>query len=410
MVFLQMVKKNRLKPEFINTNNTDGNKFVGIKGEDNKIKIFLPECFEVEENNYENDILLLLKCIKLSKILNSSENNKNSDEIKGSEFPITSYLWIIEDYKKNGILKIKEDIIVNGIKGRIDWRRTLQNPPLICNGNFIFTDFVSKYRTNAENLLIEIYKYCLKISIERIGWIFKLNSDFIELKDVGKNLNKLYISIVNKELLRTFDDTKRKRLENLKLILLNVDESKNINNFEYGTNSFHAVFEKMIDRMFKGLKDTTEFNPRGTWELDGIKPFDSSSMRPDTIIKDKKNIYIIDSKYYRYGVTKDIKNGLPETHSIQKQITYAKHIYEKTKKDNIFNAFLMPYNRLDKKYSYHGNICRIGFAKTNWNVDGKKYEKIHTFLIDLKYIINNYDKNNNDDIINSFKLEINQNI
>ena len=27
-----MVKKNRLKPEFINTNNTDGNKFVGIKG------------------------------------------------------------------------------------------------------------------------------------------------------------------------------------------------------------------------------------------------------------------------------------------------------------------------------------------------------------------------------------------
>lgn len=154
------------------------------------------------------------------------------------------------------------------------------------------------------------------------------------------------------------------------------------------------------------MDDRSEYNPRGTWELENKKPFESSSMRPDTIIKNDNELFIIDSKYYRYGATGDINNGLPNTQSIQKQITYAKHAFEKDSSLNVYNAFLLPFDKNDKKNSYKGNLAWIGKATTDWEKEGRSYEKIHTFLIDLRFVIENYNKDDNNDIIDLFKEEI----
>lgn len=400
-----------IQPKYINADNSDGNKFIGIRGEKNTINVYLPECFSIDENKSSldeqiDDVNSIIKCIKLSKVINADGDANNNNEKKGTSMPIVSYMWIIEDYKKNGLLVNREIIKTNSIKGKIDWKQTLQQPPIVSKGSIICANFISKYKTNTDHILIEIYKYCLKVALDRIGWLYKMNSNFIKILSVNESKNKYYINIVRNELSKTFDDLKRKRLEHLYLILLNVKDSKNISNFEYGTYSFYMVFEKMIDSLFNGLEDTNEFNPKGEWYLEDRGTFDSSSLRPDTVLLDENAIYIIDSKYYRYGATGDIKNGLPTTQSIQKQITYAKHAYE-NKKVDVYNAFLLP---VDKKKNGGGDLRHIGYATSKWEKNGLMYEKIHTFFIDLRFVIRNYDKNDNNKIINFFKEEIHQHI
>lgn len=409
-----MKKNNIVEPEYIKTTNTDGDKFIGIKGEKNRISVYLPECLDVSKDvgtldERIEDVQSLIKCIKLSKVINADGDANNNNENKGTSIPIASYMYLIDDYRKNGIIVNREEIKTNTIRGKIDWKQTLQQAPIVSKGSIIFTNFISKFKTNTDNILIEIYRYCLKVALDRVGWLYKMNSNFIKILSVNESKNKYYINIVRNELSKTFDDLKRKRLEHLYLILLNVKDSKNISNFEYGTYSFYMVFEKMIDSLFNGLEDTNEFNPKGEWFLEDRGTFDSSSLRPDTVLLDDKAVYIIDSKYYRYGATGDIKNGLPTTQSIQKQITYAKHTYEsKNKEVEIYNAFLLPYDI--KKDKEVGPMRHIGYARSKWEKQNRSYEKIHTFLIDLRFVIRNYDKKDNSKIIDFFKKEISQHL
>ena len=82
-----MIVNNILEPEYINSTNTDGNKFIGIKGEKNTIKVYLPECLNVDAINSSiddrlNDIKALIKCIKLSKLINADGDANNANENK----------------------------------------------------------------------------------------------------------------------------------------------------------------------------------------------------------------------------------------------------------------------------------------------------------------------------------------
>lgn len=280
---------------------------------------------------------------------------------------------------------------------------------MVSNGNVVITKFISKNKTCIDNIIVMIYKICLKISIDRVGWLYKINSDFIDEVTINENLLKYYVIVLRREQRNVFNDIQKCRYEHMIKILNDVGINEYTDSFIYGTNSFYMVFEKMIDRLFNGIDEKSAYNPKGTWEIDG-EEFNSSSMRPDTIMIDNQNIYIIDSKYYRYGVTGNVEKGLPNTQSIQKQITYAKHLFEKIKKDNVYNAFLLPYDKTNNKFSFRGNLGWIGKAKTNWDSQGLKYEKIHTFLIDLRYVIEHYDKNDNQKIIADFKQEISQHL
>lgn len=236
---------NIIKPKFINSTNTNGDNFVGIRGVNNSINVYLPECFSIDIEDFTNDVFLLLRCIKLSKIVSANDELANSKEKNGSNTPILSYIWLINDYRNNGFIKNRENINVDSIKGKINWKKTMQQDPIISSGNIIYTNFISSVITNLDNELLEIYKYCLKISIDRIGWLYKMKSNFIHCNKVSKAKLCYYISIIKKELRKVFDDIKRERLSTMLQILENVNDNFDSNDFEYGTYSFFAAFEKM---------------------------------------------------------------------------------------------------------------------------------------------------------------------
>lgn len=105
---------------------------------------------------------------------------------------------------------------------------------------------------------------------------------------------------------------------------------------------------------------------------------------------------------YQYGVTHNV-NDLPETQSIQKQITYGDHVFNTlNKSDNpkVRNAFILPYNKKLENFvddpntvKYNdGNLAYFGQAYTDWRnaEDPKDYEKVYAFGIDFNYLLENY--------------------
>ena len=198
------------------------------------------------------------------------------------------------------------------------------------------------------------------------------------------------ISVVRKELNNTFDDIKRMRFNHMLKILKTTEGDKMISNkYTYGIENYYYVFETMVDKLFDGIKESEKkkYNPNGYWQLNNQKKTQASVLRPDTILKRNAATYILDAKMYQYGVTHDV-NDLPETQSIQKQITYGDHAFHKLKDEKVRNAFILPYNkRLEifaedpntLKYN-DGNLAYFGQAYTDWRDEGR----------DFNYLLRNY--------------------
>ena len=178
------------------------------------------------------------------------------------------------------------------------------------------------------------------------------------------------------------------------------------NKYTYGIKNYYYVFETMVDKLFDGIKESEKkkYNPNGYWQLNNQGPRLASSLRPDTILKRNGATYILDAKMYQYGVTKDVRD-LPETQSIQKQITYGDHVFntlDKSDNPKVRNAFILPYNKKLENYlndpntlKYNdGNLAYFGQAYTDWRnaEDPKDYEKVYAFGIDFNYLLENYNR------------------
>ena len=106
------------------------------------------------------------------------------------------------------------------------------------------------------------------------------------------------------------------------------------------------------------------------------------------IWKQSKSFYII------HGNLLCSQKDLPETTSIQKQITYGEYI-EKLKYEgikDIRNAFILPYDKLNNKFGYFNILEYIGYATSEWKDNDKNHEVIHAFLIDLSHVVKTYNK------------------
>lgn len=107
---------------------------------------------------------------------------------------------------------------------------------------------------------------------------------------------------------------------------------------------------------------------------------------------------------YEEWKKKDVRD-LPETQSIQKQITYVDHVFntlDKSDNPKVRNAFILPYNKKLENFvndpntlKYNdGNLAYFGQVYTDWRnaEDPKDYEKVYAFGIDFNYLLENYNR------------------
>lgn len=387
------------------------NSFIGIKIKNNIIEFYYPESYQLADyksnfKEFRKDILSILGTIKIAKTL-SLNKAKIESSLSNNNFAIFSYLWIIKDYLNNGFYVNREKEFKTNQRGKINWKRTIKNQPIISGNNLIYKDIVVEVRNSFDNIIVDIHKYCVKKSIDFIGWLFNLNSKSIDTKPFNNSIKNQYLHALRVEIDKSFDDYKKLRLNHMLKVLEGLDGENNNDEFVYGVDSYYYIFERMIDSIFGNQKNLKEFNPKANWYLakDSFKKNPSSKLRPDTIlINNETNIaYIFDSKYYRFGITNETTD-LPETTSIQKQITYGDYLKKNSniKVNDIRNAFILPYNMYSNKFNTNDLIHYIGFSMAEWKENTEnKYESIYAFLIDMKHVIQFWNKHNHEDDIDT---------
>ncbi len=394
----------KLKIEFHPVTNKIDDSFVGIKIHNNKIDFYYPETYDMDFSSAENskrDVISILQTISIAKTHTPSEVKIESSFSNNNALPIVSYLWLLRDYLMNGFYVNREKNIKQNQKGKIDWKKTINSNPIVSKGNVIYKDITVSTMNNFDNIIVKIHKYCLTLSINLLGWLFGIkNSSFIDNLEFGKETRALYIYALKKELDNTYEDLKKLRLIHMLTIIEGLGDKPNQNEIVYGVDSYAYIFERMINSIF-GNKDATKFNPSADWYLvqNGYTPFKSSDLRPDTILIHNNIAYVLDSKFYRFGFTGDNKD-LPETTSIQKQITYGDFIKNNKMGDEIQkvrNAFILPYNKNKNKLSLKKDLEYIGYSKTDYRKGTEDHEIIHSFLIDLKHVVMTWNKRNHGD-------------
>ena len=212
----------------------------------------------------------------------------------------------------------------------------------------------------------------------------------------------------------------------------------------FGVNTFAPVWEAMVDKIFGKLPQGVakdKFNPHLRWS-DGCRDekLDESeeeivlndpkrsTLRPDTIMvmgcgseiaaaspcNDNAGVYILDSKYYKYGLT-GFNSHLPGAESVCKQMAYAEYVethlteipaFAGMTSHGVYNAFIMPYcadagkwdetnAKFSEKFGETGSLkmCRAGYIYGDWKDRGQDYHKIHCILLDMKSVMRNYANN-----------------
>ena len=376
--------------------------FVGLKFDGNDMHIYFPECYSISKDVdvARNEILALLRTIAIAKSASKEHSRVYNTQSSDGGFALFSYLWMIKDYLENGFYTNREKVYAKNVNGKINWQKTVRGNAFLSDNNLFFPSIVVERKSNVDNILVEIHKLCVKKSIDYIGWLFNLKSDYIITPRFTNALKKFYLNTIKHELDQTFLDSKRLLLTHMKNVLDGLDEGTNNKEFVYGVDTYNYIFEKMVDSVFGNTEHISDFYPSSKWQLRkyNYAEKDGSKLRPDTIILQKDIAIIIDSKYYRFGYTGEMED-LPETTSIQKQITYGEFVLKNIRYPIItaYNAFLIPYDKTQGDYKSQYDIQYVGFAKSTWKDNRNDHELVHTFLIDLKYLVFNWNNSNHEE-------------
>ena len=360
----------------VNTN-LEEDVFVGILKKDGNYQVNFPLGYHTcsDEKGLRKDILMLMNVLSRNTERKESEIHKGNkaDDIEG--IPVQAYLFLIKDFFEHGYYKERENYHSVAKRGKINWSRTIKTQkPIIQDDEVYYLDFVVKKNTINENELITlVHKYCVYESFDKFGWLF---TAFVPPKPRTKLPVKMMISVVNNKLQNTFKDQNKQLFNNMLSVIKHMGDDEQVE-FRYGTSHFEYVWERMIDNVF-GISEKIDYFPKTTWSFPTGKKYDNAYLEPDTIMLYKDKIYVLDAKYYKYGWS-GAPGHLPESTSINKQITYGEYIAENEsfsrngERPTVYNAFLMPYDSNGKRFHTCKPICCIGIATSDWKDGSKEY-------------------------------------
>lgn len=399
---MNFLKFNLRESCHVNTNE-DGDRFVGVKIDQEKARVYFPLGY-----NLPYDDRMLRKDIRALFNILSTFEKKEDKILKGNEFaadyqvefPILAFLDVMDYYMENNghYYTVTEKKYRNDTKGKFDFKKTVKRESaFIKDGSLIFTKFQIEYQSTLENELItRIHKYCVYQSFQRLGWLYT-NQTF-ERPNIDFN-KRLFIEELRKHYRYTNKDRNKKLFKSM------IDMIEFINNrildkrLYFGTDNFEYIWEKLIDKVF-GIINKDDYFPKATWtERHGTgKATETHALMPDTIMIYNDKIYILDAKYYRYGVTHNPLH-LPDSSSINKQITYGEYINHNidVSEDSLLNAFIMPFNMFDNKFESDQLFLNVAEAKGKWRENTKMYENIQSIVVDVRYLLLNYVGNHDRD-------------
>ncbi len=418
--------------------------FVGIKIEDNQPKIYFPMGYRASkppEDICKQDFYQLIAVLNDKSL----QSYFTEEDLKKSQldFPFYAYLSVLQYYLDFGYFVESETIYKKGFSGKISWPRTIKRikPQVVKDeeghDQVVYLNLITRKTSYREdNLITLVHKFCVKEAAQLIGPLYGISEDEVEEPELLFDY-ELFAEVIQDKIAATFND---KHLElfhaMLKMVRYlgnkeNRGEDGSENEPLFGVNTFAPVWEAMVDKIFGKLPQGVakdKFNPHLRWN-DGCRDekLDESeeeivlndpkrsTLRPDTIMVCREGTFVLDSKYYKYGLTR-FNSHLPGAESVCKQMAYAEYVEQLMQEKeipafagmtsgNIYNAFIMPCcaEILKKKFplavfSESGlfSMCRVGYIYGDWkNVEdeNRSYHKIACILLDMKSVMRNYANN-----------------
>ena len=377
----------------INTN-YETDTFVGIRCDKGDFSVNFPLGFCLPDNDKEmrKDILLLINTIASTTRRKDSSLTRAAASFNELGFPIQAYLYLINDFISRGYYRERETHYHFSVKGKINWGRTIKTQkPYFQDQNAYYLRFATKENAVNESEIISlIHEYCVYESFQKMGWLF---TSVLPQKPRIRFNKRLFLSVVGEKLVRTYNDRNKALFRSMLAIINEEQKEDTYMDFRYGTYRFEYVWEALIDRVF-GIEGKSAYFPKTMWLLNS-KYNDNACLEPDSIMLWNGNIYVLDAKYYKYGATKRPWD-LPESTSINKQITYGEYISGQEKltdtagtksSPTIYNAFLMPFNRQSELWKNSDTMLSIGEAISTWKSNEETYERIQGILIDVKHLM-----------------------
>jgi hypothetical protein len=405
--------------------------FVGIKIEDNRPKIYFPMGYRASkppEDICKQDFYQLIAVLN-DKSLQSyfSEEDLKKSQL---DFPFYAYLSVLQYYLDFGYFVESDTIYKKGFSGKISWPRTIKRikPQVVKDeeGRYqvVYLNLITRKTSYREdNLITLVHKFCVKESARLIGLLYGVSENEVEEPELIFDY-ELFAEVIQDKIAATFND---KHLElfhaMLKMVRYlgnkeNRGEDGSENEPLFGVNTFAPVWEAMVDRIFGRLPQGVakdKFNPHCEWDLSsGVHGYENTNyaMRPDTIMVLSSGIFVIDAKYYKFGLTRNPMD-LPSSGSICKQIAYAEYVEQFMQEKeipafagmtsgDIYNAFIMPFcadDEVDSIASLQSDNLSykmqfIGHCSGNWkDPDARPYHKIAGILLDMKSVMRNYANN-----------------
>ena len=410
--------------------------FVGIRIEDNQPKIYFPMGYRASKPSED---VCKRDFYQLISVLNdkSLQSYFSEEDLKKSQldFPFYAYLSVLQYYLDFGYFVESETIYKKGFSGKISWPRTVKrNKPQVVkdeegHDQVVYLNLITRKTSYREdNLITLVHKFCVKEAARLIGPLYGISEDEVEEPELLFDY-ELFAEVIQDKIAATFND---KHLElfhaMLKMVRYlgnkeNRGEDGSENEPLFGVNTFAPVWEAMVDKIFGKLPQGVakdKFNPHLRWN-DGCRDekLDESeeeivlnnpkrsTLRPDTIMVMGESVYILDSKYYKYGLTGFISH-LPGAESVCKQMAYAEYVETRLKEipafagmtsHGVYNAFIMPYCADAEGASASSatfQMKRVGCIYGDWKNmkdENRPYHKIACILLDMKSVMRNYANN-----------------
>ena len=366
-----------------------------------------------------------------------------AEEHGESEFPMVSYLNVIRNFLDFGYLDEKEILYKKGANGKISWGRTIKAvQPVITEDaqNLVYLDFIArKVSYNEDTLITQVHKFCVHDALVKLGFLFGIDPSEEPQLDFDYDL---FCNAIHSKLAKTFNDRDLRLLADLARIVEylaghKTEDGKTADDFYFGVNKFAPVWEAMVDKIFGTVsidEKRANYNPslklvaenNQTSEGDDYQEevgrnaeYKRSTLRPDTIMIRGQDTFVLDSKYYKYGLT-GFNSHLPGAESVCKQMAYAEYVethwneilgangdpstplhfaQDDTLQKSIYNAFIMPCCADAEGASASSatfQMKRVGYIYGDWkNVkdENRPYHKIHCILLDMKSVMRNYANN-----------------
>ncbi len=364
------------------------------------------------------------------------------EDRESCDFPIRACLAVLQYWLDFGFFMETETVYRKGLFGKISWTRTIKRvKPQVVKGSdgrhsVVYLDLISRLTRHSEdNLITLIHKFCVHYAAKTVGPLLGVSESELDPPELDFDY-AAFSETLNEKISTTFNDRFLELFQAMAEIVeylekKNATGGESADEVRYGLKSFAYAWEYMVDSIFK-TAIASDYNPHLMFVATGAKDNNGesfgdederkkadqseaaeethrSTLRPDTIMRIGPEHFILDSKYYRYGLT-GILSHLPGGDSVTKQMAYAEYVEQHPDKfgvGSIYNAFILPYCSKNPPDGLPGNDMfwgpltarLVGHIYGDWKETdlGKEkhrpYHKIVCILLDMKSVMRNYAPN-----------------